>query len=159
MTELEDLSARVDELARMVGDLAELITQPRTGVSPEASPALQLVRDAGPRVDEDALGDLDAWVSWAVNTYEIERWPTCWKEHGGVVLELTGFRLWWLEASAEGGQVLVNWHESWWRFLGRMRRDATPLSRCQGGRNHEHAGDGAEAAVGVRPTDGRGPND
>jgi len=146
MTELEELSGRVDALTRMVSDLVELVTPLRNGVDREPAPALQLVRDAGPPIEDDAWNDLEAWVRWAVQTYELERWPTCWQKHGGLVLELTAFRLWWLEASAEGRQVLVSWHESWWRFLGRVHRDATPLARCQGGRNHRLGTDGAEEA-------------
>ena len=86
------------------------------------------------------MADLEAWVNWAVGAFGIERWPTCWKEHRGLLLELAGYRQAWAQAaSATSGQALITWHESWWRFLARVHCDAVALAACQGGRNHATA--------------------
>lgn len=140
MSELDELNARVDGLTRLVGELADTVAQANNGHSDLVTPALELVADAAPQPTTDAMTDLEAWVSWAVDAYGVERWPTCWKEHRGLVIELASHRQAWAQAAGgTSGQALVTWHESWWRFLARVHCDAVAVAACQGGRNHRNA--------------------
>lgn len=140
MSDVEELSARVDGLARLVGELADTVAHAADGQPDVVTPAWELAANAAPEPTADAMADLEAWVTWAVSAYGVERWPTCWKEHRGLVLELASHRQAWAQAAAgTSGQALVTWHESWWRFLARVHCDAVALAACQGGRNHREA--------------------
>lgn len=139
----DDLRAEVEGLRRLMGDLLDrLVGQQEAADGPAGvrTPAWVVTAAAAPPEGADPEGDLEAWVSWAIGTYELERWPTCWREHRGVVLELAAFRQWWAQATqGSSGQQLAVWHEHWWRFIARVHQETTTLTRCQGGRSHRGA--------------------
>ena len=139
----DDLRAEVEGLRRLMGDLLDrLVGQQEAGdgTAGARTPAWQLTATAAPPGAADPGEDLDGWVRWAVGAYELERWPTCWREHRGVVLELTAFRQWWAQATqGSSGHQLAVWHDHWWRFIARVHQETTSLARCQGGRSHRGA--------------------
>lgn len=87
----------------------------------------------GASVDRDAAAcrDIDAWVEWMVETYEIPDWPNCWKQHTGLAQETIAMRLDHAGAVARRHpRDLVTWHD----HLGALRLHATEVAdRCPGG--------------------------
>jgi hypothetical protein len=154
----DPLRQEVDSLRRLVVGLADVVSarQNDDGQAPTRTAAWRLAAEAAPPTQDDATADLEAWVTWAVTTFEVERWPRCWKEHHGVVLELVAFRQWWAQlAQGSSGNQLAVFHDHWWRFIARVHHQTTTLARCQGGRTHRPAKvwDGSEqpsAARGAR---------
>ena len=136
----DDLRAEVEGLRRLMGDLLDrLVSQQEAADGPAGlrTPAWLLATVAAPGEAAEPDADLEAWVRWAIGAYELERWPTCWREHRGIVLELAAFRQWWAQATrGSSGQQLAIWHEHWWRFVARVHQEATSMARCQGGRSH-----------------------
>jgi hypothetical protein len=134
----EELRGQVEELARMVGgvmDVLEEIQGRSPGVTKPPTPAWALVTAAAPTPAGGPEADLEAWVSWAIAAYEVQHWPSCWAQHRGLVLELVCFRQLWAEAaSSSTGHELSVWHQSWAQFL---RRAPAALEGCRGGRSHK----------------------
>jgi len=136
----DDLHAEVEGLRRLMGDLLDRLVGQQEGADGPTglrTPAWAITTSAAPFEATEPDADLEAWVRWAVDAYQLERWPTCWREHQGVVLELTAFRQWWAQATqGSNGHQLAVWHEYWWRFIARVHQEATSMARCQGGRSH-----------------------
>jgi hypothetical protein len=72
-----------------------------------------------------SLDDLDEWVAWLIETYELEEEiPDCWREHGAMVEEISAL------SAAHAGAVdpfesrpvdRLLWQESLLRSLQRLR--------------------------------------
>jgi hypothetical protein len=77
-----------------------------------------------------ACRDIDAWVEWLVETYEIRDWPSCWKQHGGLAQETIAMRLDHAGTIARRHpRDLVTWHD----HLRALRLHATEVAdRCPG---------------------------
>ena len=93
-----------------------------------------------------ACHDIDAWVEWVVDTYEIRDWPSCWKRHGGLAQETIAMRLDHAGAIARRHpRDLVTWHE----HLRILRAHATEVAdRCPGGEHCSRRGEGVALVMG-----------
>jgi hypothetical protein len=80
------LADLVDTVELMQAQIADLRGRVLAG-SVRSSP----VRDAQPPTLN--LDDLDEWVAWLIETYELEEEiPDCWREHGAMVEEISALR-------------------------------------------------------------------
>ncbi len=100
------------------------------------APALigwQLIPDSSAG-DERAAAwrDLETWLDWLVDAYEVAEWPTCWRQHKGLVQETVALRLDHGSLVAQQkAHDLVVWHE----YFCHLRLRAREISgHCHGGK-------------------------
>ena len=120
-----------DRAARVADTLADLESLHRSPAS--AHLGWRLIPTAGESESQAvAWRDADAWVTWLVDTYEFEDWPTCWRHHAGLVQETIALRLDHASViAAHETHALVVWHES----VAQLRRRAAGVAgRCHGGK-------------------------
>ena len=73
----------------------------------------------------DELTDLDAWVRWLCDHYDIDSWliPDCWMAHGHILEELTALHRFWLAAYGDAArpEAALRWHEALDHLQRRIR--------------------------------------
>jgi hypothetical protein len=90
---------------------------------------------------EDALEELDDWVSWAVDRYALDHRtvPPCWDQHGALVEELSALRTAWLAAYGITGrpEAPLEWHN---QFAGGRQRlsDWAARTGCRPGEHRSN---------------------
>lgn len=68
------------------------------------------------RPDVDGLSDLDTWVHWFCDHYDIDTMliPDCWQAHGHIHEELAALHRFWLSAHTHNTrpEAPLRWHEA-----------------------------------------------
>ncbi|MBA3743173.1 hypothetical protein [Sporichthya sp.] len=88
---------------------------------------------------EDALEELDDWVTWLVDRYSLDHRavPPCWEQHGALVEELSALRTAWISAFNITGrpEAPLEWHA---HFAAALRRliDWASRTGCRTGGQH-----------------------
>jgi len=147
LAELRELPGRVDELARLVAQLAETSAAARTGEPEQGPPAWlslppDLHRAGGGQAEQNTVMLLTSLTVWLGRVYlryadAARSLPVCWLWHPEVVEELLWLQAAWYAAyTAEGASVTAagDWHDRLRPGVVRRIRDYAGLCSIE---NHQ----------------------
>lgn len=138
--ELATVGERVDDLARIVAQLADTVaaTPPRAAPSPARS---WLLAPDDPQLARELLAELRGWLELVFLRYPDAReaLPECWAWHPEVVEELLWLSAAWNQAyqgSQASAQLAGDWHDR--QRPGVLRRLRAAAAACSR-ETHQHA--------------------